>query len=110
MKKLTPLILGMLIIFLSALSTSAQEGLETIPSREMREIRPESPSHGSTINETEVDVKAFKPSVREVVRDSVSYQKATPSRKPDKQQSEDVLKFNFLYYIIQRFKFSDIIE
>ncbi len=111
MKKLTPLIIAGLALPLTVLSVRAQEGLEIVAPRELREHRTETPSPGSSGNaEAETDTKSFKPAIREVARDSVQLNKTTPSRKPDKQPSEDVLKFNFLYYIIQRFKFSDIID
>lgn len=110
MRKLTPLfILGTVLPF-CVLTVKAQEGLEIIAPRELREHRTEIPSPGSGNSETEVDVKSFKPAAREIVRDSVQHTRPAPSRKAEKQPSEDVLKFNFLYYIIQRFKFSDIIE
>jgi hypothetical protein len=47
-------------------------------------------------------------------RDSVALRPALPKskEKSDKQanEGEDALSFNFLYYIIQRFKMSDIME
>lgn len=49
---------------------------------------------------------------RDVVRDSVTIKPAA-SRKPDAKNEnpqDDILSFNFLYYIIQRFKLSDIVD
>ncbi|QOI96816.1 MAG: hypothetical protein HRU69_04600 [Flammeovirgaceae bacterium] len=49
---------------------------------------------------------------REVVRDSVTI-KPSASRKSDTKNEnpqDDILSFNFLYYIIQRFKLSDIVD
>lgn len=105
MKKLTPLFILGLTLLLCATSVRAQEGLEIVSPRELRDLRTETPSPGSGTAETEIDVKSFKPTVREAARDSVQYNKTSPSRKPEKQPSEDVLKFNFLYYIIQSFSF-----
>ncbi len=49
---------------------------------------------------------------RETARDSMSVKPASP-RKPDTKNEnaqDDILSFNFLYYIIQRFKLSDIVD
>lgn len=108
MKKLTPFILAGCSLSLIVFPIRAQEGLELVAPREVREHRNELSSHGTGNPDTEMDIKSFKPAVR----DSIPFSRpaTAPQRKTEKQQSEDVLKFNFLYYIIQRFKFSDIIE
>jgi hypothetical protein len=50
-------------------------------------------------------------SVREAARDSVQVKITKPTSKAEKdQKEEDPLSFNFLYYIIEKFKLSDIIE
>lgn len=53
-------------------------------------------------------------STKEVVRDSVQVQakitKPTSKTAEKDQKGEDPLSFNFLYYIIEKFKLSDIIE
>jgi hypothetical protein len=36
--------------------------------------------------------------------------KAKPKSNPEKDEDEDALSFNFLYYIIQKFKYSDIVD
>lgn len=48
---------------------------------------------------------------KETVRDSVQI-KPVKAFKPEKvtKEEEDPLSFNFLYYIIEKFKMSDIIE
>jgi hypothetical protein len=33
-----------------------------------------------------------------------------PKSNPEKDEDEDALSFNFLYYIIQKFKYSDIVD
>lgn len=56
--------------------------------------------------------KASVSSGREVTRDSVAVKPAA-ARKPDaksENSQDDILSFNFLYYIIQRFKLSDIVD
>ena len=49
---------------------------------------------------------------RETVRDSVVIKPATQKKAEAKNENsqEDILSFNFLYYIIQRFKLSDIVD
>ena len=51
-------------------------------------------------------------SAKEPLRDSIQVQvKVTkPTKSTEKEQKEDPLSFNFLYYIIEKFKLSDIIE
>ncbi len=119
MKQSTPLLsLGVLLLVCgAAITTRAQEGLESLPMRDARDFRG-TESNG-THQEAEVDNKSFKPAagnLREVMvrenssRDSVYHTSPAVPRKAEKQKVDDVLQFNFLYYIIQRFKFSDIIE
>ncbi len=71
----------------------------------IRESRPES----SPEVLPEADLRAFKPS--SVNRDSVQV-KPSVKRNDPKARSEDssVLSFNFLYYLIERFKLSDIVD
>ncbi|GIV37631.1 MAG: hypothetical protein KatS3mg032_2010 [Cyclobacteriaceae bacterium] len=119
MKQSTPLLLlgALALVCGAAITTRAQEGLEPLPMRETRDARgtETNPTH----HEAEVDTKSFKPAganlregmVRESSpRDSVYHTAPVVPRKAEKQKTDDVLQFNFLYYIIQRFKFSDIIE
>ena len=48
---------------------------------------------------------------RETVRDSVQVKITKPSKPIEKEEKEqDPLSFNFLYYIIGKFKLNDIIE
>jgi len=68
--------------------------------------------------DTEPDENETKPVIKPgpvIVRDSVAHIKIIkPAPKisiPDKTQtSEDPLSFNFLYYIIEKFKMSDLVE
>ena len=49
--------------------------------------------------------------VKESPRDSVQVKITKPTKAADKEEKEqDPLSFNFLYYIIGKFKLSDIIE
>ena len=49
---------------------------------------------------------------REISRDSIQTKLIKPFKPVEKaaQEDEDPLSFNFLYYIIEKFKLSDIIE
>jgi hypothetical protein len=49
--------------------------------------------------------------VKESPRDSVQVKVTKPSKATEKEEKEeDPLSFNFMYYIIGKFKLSDIIE
>lgn len=63
----------------------------------------------------ESESRASKPTslvVKEAPRDSAQIKLAKPFKSIEKVQKEeeDPLSFNFLYYIIEKFKMSDIIE
>jgi hypothetical protein len=47
---------------------------------------------------------------RETTRDSVAVKPTVSKKTESKTQEEDILSYNFLYYIIQRFKLSDIVD
>lgn len=51
-------------------------------------------------------------STREAARDTVAVRPAAPRKPESKNENpqDDILSFNFLYYIIQRFKLSDIVD
>ncbi len=51
--------------------------------------------HGAVVNRETVVAKPAKPKSEKVV---------------EKQEEEDALSFNFLYYIISKFKYSDIVD
>lgn len=65
---------------------------------------------------SESDSRLVKPlpipaSTKEIQRDSIQVKTVKPIKSPEKtQEEEDPLSFNFLYYIIGKFKLSDIIE
>jgi hypothetical protein len=56
--------------------------------------------------------KPTSSAVKEAHRDSVQVKLAKPFKPIEKgeKEEEDPLSFNFLYYIIEKFKMSDIIE
>jgi hypothetical protein len=43
-------------------------------------------------------------------KETTSSSKTKPKTNPEKDEDEDALSFNFLYYIIQKFKYSDIVD
>jgi hypothetical protein len=113
MKPSTPLVLACTLVLPALIfSARAQEGLEPIPGKEVRELRNEA---AAPHTEAEIDTRSFKPASgsflhrEQAPRDSVMLHQP-PQRKAEKPRQNDVLQFNFLYYIIQRYKFSDIIE
>ena len=55
--------------------------------------------------------KFTAPAVKEAPRDSIQIKPVKPFKPAEKaEKEEDPLSFNFLYYIIEKFKMSDIIE
>ena len=97
-----------LITFMGATPALAQE--EGIPGYELQEaVHPGINTEEKTLL-LDPESKAFRP-----VRDSLAVRtqrKASESAKPagKPKNEEDPLSFNFLYYIIQKFKASDIID
>lgn len=97
-----------LIILAGATPAMAQE--EGIPGYELQDpVHPGINTEEKTLL-LDPESRAFRP-----VRDSLAVRtqrKATDSAKPagKPRNEEDPLSFNFLYYIIQKFKASDIID
>ncbi len=44
------------------------------------------------------------------LKETTPSSKTKPKTNPEKDEDEDALSFNFLYYIIQKFKYSDIVD
>jgi hypothetical protein len=81
----------------------------------VRETSPNEPdpllsSESESRNPNKVPPPVVSP--KEAVRDSVQVKITKPASKSSEkeQKEEDPLSFNFLYYIIEKFKLSDIIE
>ena len=100
-----------LITFSNATTAMAQE--EGIPGYELQDpVHPGITTEEKTLL-VEPETRAFKS-----VRDSVTTSSRYSSKKPAEavkaagknKNEEDPLSFNFLYYIIQKFKASDIID
>jgi len=61
--------------------------------------------------ETEIRSNKLPVTTKETLRDSSQLKVLKPVKSADKaNKEEDPLSFNFLYYIIEKFKMSDIIE
>jgi hypothetical protein len=99
---------------LFASTTSAQAQEEGIPGYELQD--PLHPGIGTEEKTLLLDPesKSFKRDSTSIASKPVSAKKYTDSGKPSsgkpKNEEEDPLSFNFLYYIIQKFKVSDLIE
>jgi hypothetical protein len=120
----TALLQAVLFALLLPLSAFAQEekvGFEAdIPTKEAFKQDQETPS-GIDNPETRVTKNSTAPVTQEstAIRDSeVKNSKPVPrttekTQKEDekvRKEEDDPLSFNFLYYIIEKFKFSDIVE
>lgn len=98
-----------------SVSVSAQEGrghdvdplVKETPANEPDPILS-SESESRNLNKVTPPVVPAK----ETARDSVQVKITKPTTKSSEkdQKGEDPLSFNFLYYIIEKFKLSDIIE
>lgn len=100
---------------------SAQEGGSIDPPDPVKENH-KSDSHKSDSEGTlglESEIRTNKPAVvipatketKEVQRDSSQVKMLKPIKPSEKaRKTEDPLSFNFLYYIIEKFKLSDMIE
>lgn len=94
-------------------SVQAQENMPNDPQE--REIKELNSHHESTLDDDKallVEPETHKPQGT-LTRESAPVLKTAKSKTdkshPDKED-EDALSFNFLYYIIQKFKISDIVD
>lgn len=106
------------LIVLSTLSANAQEG---VPNNEIPDLtgHPElnlnedktlifEPERTSTSGEKSNNKEQITTTPSRTTK--VKSGEATPKNGSGKNPEEDALSFNFLYYIIQKFKISDIVE
>lgn len=111
--RLKPLNSAILLILcfalFSAISALAQEDRSSEIETIVRETPRNDVDPGGGEGESR---KPTTPTVKETTRDSVSHLKVVKPIKPIEKvpKEEDPLSFNFLYYIIEKFKLSDIIE
>lgn len=104
-------LLSFTVIMMAALPASAQEGSpnnetpELSPIPDPVELKEEKPllyePEGKTTITTQRETTITTPAKPK--------SKSPDSKSPSKQE-EDALSFNFLYYIIQKFKISDIVD
>jgi len=100
------LVIGFFLSYTPAIGQDFNEGQTTEIEASAKEALDD-PEPGET---------EYKPAIKpaNTVRDSVSLIKVVkpaPKATSDKsQKQEDPLSFNFLYYIIEKFKMSDMIE
>lgn len=122
----TPLLAAVFLTLVMPLGAFAQDdraGFDEISSKEIVKQDPETPSGSennpeirvnkpvsvSSFQESpaisrEIEPKTLKPSTKAVEKP------LKEEEKVQKKEEEDPLSFNFLYYIIEKFKFSDIVE
>ncbi len=80
-----------------------------------KEIKEELSSHPE-LNLNEDKILISEPEQKSTLNHTTSKETAPfvkttkPKTNPEKDEDEDALSFNFLYYIIQKFKYSDIVE
>lgn len=111
--RLKPSICAFLVVcwtLVCSYSLNAQEAQPEIESaKEVLRNEPDpvlSESDTRTVNKPSIITGATK----EVQRDSVHFKVPKPLKAEKAEKEEDPLSFNFLYYIIEKFKLSDIIE
>ncbi len=122
----TPLLAAVFLTLVMPLGAFAQDdraGFDEISTKDIVKQDPETPSGSennpeirvnkpaavSSFQESpsvsrEIEPKTLKPSTKAVEKP------LKEEEKVQKKEEEDPLSFNFLYYIIEKFKFSDIVE
>lgn len=69
------------------------------------------PGREGQVSESQADSASYSTSTATESSGSASNSKSSDRRGDSKQEGDDsVLSFNFLYYIIQKFKMSDIVD
>lgn len=117
----TAFLAAVLFALLTPLASYSQEsrgGLDENSSKDLAKQDQESPSGTESLeNRTNLKSTNISTGTEGVFMRDAEIKKAVPktAEKPQKdaekaQKEEDPLSFNFLYYIIEKFKLSDIIE
>lgn len=107
--KVSHLLASFIAVFLLAISAQAQD--------ELPSVDPQDPAHNE-YNLEDDKALIYDHSTHLPARDSVQVLRVAPMTqaakpaKPDahKKDEDDALSFNFIYYIIQKFKMSDLID
>ncbi|MCA6078456.1 hypothetical protein [Fulvivirga sedimenti] len=119
MKKVS--FLTLMILFACGFSAFAQEEQFPAPQEQIPEVRPQetNPSKETGMPMWEMDRIQREPGNRvenTTVKRSepvvnTTKERETPSRpKATQEKDESVLSFNFLYYLVQKFKLSETVE
>lgn len=83
----------------------AQEELGPIQSERTEHMELPDTDSKPSLNKTALST------TREALRDSIGVRPVTSKKPESKNDSkDDILSFNFLYYIIQKYKLSDIVN
>lgn len=93
------------MFFLLSIPAMAQER-QDFPNDDNRnpyELNPTLDSHGNTVRENPRDSLAVKPL-------AIAKPKSSEATNNKNKTQEEPLSFNFLYYIIQKFKGSDVVD
>jgi hypothetical protein len=106
--------LFVLILALGSLGTICASAQESDPAA--NEIKDQNQNQEFNINDDKTLI--FEVDLKSKTRDSIHQHAFSPTlkpkssdqTKPSANKEEDVLSFNFLYYIIQKFKISDLID
>lgn len=96
-------LLAVFCTLVSTIQVNAQEGRP-----EMDILR----SDPDPVSVSDSETKTIKSTPKELLRDSIQVKPVKTFRSNEKapEKEEDPLSFNFLYYIIEKFKLSDVIE
>jgi hypothetical protein len=95
----------MSLFFFLAVPAMAQER-QDVPNEDNRnsyELNQTLDSHGSTVRDNHRDSISVKPLV-------IAKPKSPEASNTKNKTQEEPLSFNFLYYIIQKFKGSDVVD
>lgn len=93
----------------SAISLTAQDGIPATKRSEMEERGIQSRSDDDEISYTNPKASAADSSFSKSPT-TTNQNKTQKQQEVQEGEQEDVLSFNFLYYIIQKFKMSDIVD
>lgn len=105
------------VIALSGLlvySVQAQENIPNDPQeKEIKELNNHPELNLDDDKTLLLESEGQKPASQPILKEAVTVTKSAKSKSdkahPDKEE-DDALSFNFLYYIIQKFKISDIVD
>jgi hypothetical protein len=114
-RKLQPILIATVVLSgLLYYSANAQEGHNETPEKEIRELsgHPELnlDDDKTLILESEQQKPGNHPAIKEAGTSIKVTSKSKSEKAHNEKGEEDALSFNFLYYIIGKFKISDILD